>query len=58
MPRRFKLEWIDLPGTEPFWFNTREELEEHVRFLKSVPLDDGPIRLRITEYGVTRVEEV
>jgi len=54
--KRFKLEWLDLPGREPSWFDTREELDAHVRFIKSCPVDDGPVRLRVTEFSPAKVE--
>jgi hypothetical protein len=55
---RFKLEFRDLPGSEPMWFDTREELDATVDFLRACPVDDGPVRLRITELGVLRTEDV
>jgi hypothetical protein len=56
--RRFKVEFLSVPNAEPLWFDTREELDRSVAFMKSCPVDDGPLRLRITEYGVTKTEEV
>ena len=52
--QRVKVEWEDLPGAEPFWFDSEKEAEEWVEFLKSFPLDDGPARFKITVYGKTK----
>ena len=52
--RRFKLEFTDLPKKEPFWFDTQEELDAMTQFLESCPID-GPLELKITEYGESKV---
>lgn len=52
--KRFKLEFVDLPGAEPLWFETREDLDQTVTLLMGCPIDDGPLRLRVTEFGVVR----
>lgn len=54
--KRFK--WVDCPDQEPSWFDTREELDRWVEFLKACPVDDGPLRLRITEFSATKTEVV
>lgn len=51
---RFKLEIMNLPNADATWFDTREELDSHVKFLQECPVDDGPIRLKITEYGIVK----
>jgi hypothetical protein len=57
MPR-FKLEFVDLPGSEPEWFDSEEDLEATVEFLKSCPVDDGPVRLKVTRYDESEVKIV
>lgn len=53
---RFKLEFEDLPNKEPFWFDTRSDLNSFVKFIKGCPVDDGPVKLKITEFGTKKVE--
>jgi len=55
---RYKLEFVDLPNSEPEWFDSKEDLDATVAFLKSCPCDDGEVHLRITEYGAMKVEEI
>ena len=57
MPR-YKLDFLNLPGTEPIWFDNREELDLHVELLTSCPVDDGPVLLRIIEYNPGKMEVV
>jgi hypothetical protein len=38
--KRFKIEYVDHPEAEQYWFDTREEAENWVKFIKSVPLTD------------------
>jgi hypothetical protein len=56
MAGRFKLEFLDLPDSDPVWFDTREDLDSTVELLRGCPIDDGPVRLRITEYAEHKVE--
>ena len=56
--RRFKVEYVNLPDSEPLWFDTRDEVDSLVRFTKSCPVDDGPVKLRITEFAQVKVEIV
>jgi len=46
---RFLLAFIDFPEHEPMRFDTRKEADAWVSFLKNCPVDDGPVRLRLTE---------
>jgi len=54
MSKRFKVEFVDLPNADPFWFDTQKEVDDWVRFLKDCPVDDGPTRVRVTEFSVTK----
>lgn len=49
MKDRFVLAFIDFPDNEPMRFSTRKEADAWVSFLKNTPVDDGPVRLRLTE---------
>ncbi len=53
---RFKLEFLDLPDSDPVWFDTREDLDSTLALLKGCPIDDGPVRLRVTDYEAVRTE--
>jgi hypothetical protein len=52
--QRVKVEWVNLPGAEPYWFDTEKEAEDWVAWMQSFPLDDGPARFKITVYGKTK----
>jgi hypothetical protein len=54
--KRYKLEMLGVPGAEPMWFDSRKELVATVVFMKDCPVDDGPIRLQVTEFSQTKVE--
>lgn len=56
MNRRFKLEFVDLPDKDPLWFDDQESLDAMIEFTLSCPVDDGPVRLRVTEMSEQKVE--
>lgn len=56
--KRFKLEILNGPTREPFWFDTQEDLDAMITLLKSASVSDGPIRLRITEFKAVRVTDL
>jgi hypothetical protein len=55
---RIKVEWLNLPNSEPAWFDTEEELQSHLELIRGCPVDDGPIRLRITRFATASIERV
>lgn len=57
--RRFKLEWVDPSHPEgTLWFDTREALDAALALIRGCQVDDGPVRLRVTEYGVVHTEDL
>jgi hypothetical protein len=53
---RCKLEFLDHPDQKPSWFDSRAEAERSARFLLGCPIEGPPLRLRLTEYGPTKIE--
>ena len=59
--KRWKVEFVGDTVFRPFWFDTREEVDEFIRFNKGIHVDDVPgnrVKLRITEYVETKTEVV
>lgn len=40
------------------WCEDQAEVDSWLTFLKETPVDDGPIKLRVREYGVVKDREV
>ena len=58
--KRFKVEFVGMPA-KPFWFDTRKEVDEFIRFNKGCPVDDVPggiVKLKVTEFTATKTEVV
>ena len=70
MSGRFKLEIVHTVSNEDTgvkktrttlvgWYDSREELNKSVTFMRGCPLNDGVVNFRVSEYGDTpRVEMV
>jgi len=53
---RFKVEYLGKHShLKPDWYETKEDLEASLEFMKSCPIDDGPVEVRITEFSPTSV---
>lgn len=53
--KRFKVEYVDRDD-DPFWFDTRKEVEDFIQLHRGCPVDSGPVKFRITEFAQTKVE--
>jgi hypothetical protein len=56
--KRFKLEYLDRPDAKPLWFNTKREMDQMVDLIRGCPVEDGPIRLRLTTFEAVHIEKV
>jgi hypothetical protein len=64
MSKRFKVEFVGLPDSQPFYFETKEEVDRWVASMKAFPLTDNqgndipPAQFRITEFLAINVKIV
>ena len=56
--RRWSVEFVGLLNSEPMWFDDEQEKDRFIQFIQSAPVDDGPVKLRVTEYGEVKSEIV
>lgn len=52
----FLLEFLDDPAPEAIRFDTEEDLNATLNLLRGCPVDDGPVRIRVTRLGVVSQE--
>jgi len=52
----FRVEYLDLTGKEPEWFNSVEHLNRFLALVEGCQINDGPARLRISTFELTHVE--
>jgi hypothetical protein len=60
MSKRFKVEFVGI-NSAPFWFDTRKQVDDFIRFNQDCHVDDVPggrVKLKITEYHAVKTEVI
>ena len=54
--KRYLLEYVDKPEAESLWFDSKFDLDRVLDLIRGCPVDDGPIKLRVTTFEATYIE--